>query len=87
MNFNASAGTTYLPNKDYSNEQLAMLWYQVGPIATHSMVTATVEPTPEPSWVAPGEFHPLVPSNYGDELAQAGLPPNFHWGLSSSAYQ
>ena len=27
--YNASAGVTPLPNKDYSNEQLALLWAQV----------------------------------------------------------
>lgn len=27
--FNASAATTGLPNKDYSNERLAFLWNQV----------------------------------------------------------
>ncbi|KAI5780829.1 glycoside hydrolase superfamily [Geopyxis carbonaria] len=86
VSFNASAGTTYLPNKDYSNERLGLLWNQVGPISTHSVVTATVEPTPEPSYARPGKFHGLVPSSY-DELAEQKLPPNFAWGLSSSAYQ
>ncbi|KAF8540347.1 glycoside hydrolase superfamily [Trichophaea hybrida] len=88
MSFNASAGTTYLPNKDYSNEMLGFLWNQVGPVAQHSVVTTTVEPTPEPtSYATPGEFHPLVASNYGDQLAEAKLPANFAWGMSSSAYQ
>jgi len=88
VSFNASAATTYLPNKDYSNEQLAMLWYQVGEVATHPVVTATVEPTPEPTaYAGPGEFHPLVASNYGEQLAEAKLPDGFAWGLSSSAYQ
>ena len=65
-----------------------MLWYQVGPVATHSVVTATVEPTAEPtSFASPGELHPLVASNYGEQLAEAKLPANFVWGLSSSAYQ
>jgi hypothetical protein len=88
MSFNASAGTTHLPNKDYSNEQLEFLWNQVGPVATHPSVTATVFPTPEPtSYAGPGEFHPLVASNYGDQLAEAKLPANFAWGMSSSAFQ
>jgi beta-glucosidase len=83
--FNASAATTHLPNTDYSNERLAFLWNQVGPVATHS-VSTTVNPTPEPSLHGPGAFHPLVSSGYS-ELSFAKLPPNFAWGLSSSAYQ
>lgn len=87
MSFNASAGTTELPNTDYSNERLGFLWNQVGPVATHSKVTATVEPTPEATLLGPGEFHPLVASTFSSDLTGAKLPPNFAWGLSASAYQ
>jgi len=46
--FNYSAASTYLPLTDFSNEQLAFLWDQVGPIE-YAEVTTTVSPTPEPS--------------------------------------
>ena len=88
VSFNPAAGVTHLPNNDYSNERLGFLWNQVGPVAMHSVVTATVQATPEPSsFPGPGEFHLLVASNYQDELADAKLPEGFAWGLSSSAYQ
>ncbi|CAZ79232.1 unnamed protein product [Tuber melanosporum] len=87
MSFNASAGTTELPNTDYSNERLGFLWNQVGPVATHAKVTATIEPTPEATLVGPGGFHPLVASTFSSELTGVKLPPNFAWGLSASAYQ
>ncbi|KAL7270308.1 hypothetical protein RUND412_006994 [Rhizina undulata] len=86
VSFNASAGATYITNTDYSNEQLAFLWNQVGPISTHPIITATVEPTPEPSLARPGFFHPLVSSTFSS-LSSLKLPANFAWGFAASAYQ
>jgi len=43
--FNASAGVTPLPNKDFSNEQLGLLWAQVYHIFHHhlySILTITL---------------------------------------------
>lgn len=54
-------------------------------MVTHS-VSTTVSPTPEPSLIGPGSFHPLISSAYSN-LSSANLPQNFAWGLSSSAYQ
>lgn len=52
----ASATITY----NYTNEELAMLWNQVGKIAL-GPITTTVSPTPEPSaYPRPGSFHPQV---------------------------
>jgi hypothetical protein len=57
--YNISAATTTL-TYNYSNEELAMLWNQVGSTAV-GPITSTVSPTPEPSgYPQPGEFHPLV---------------------------
>lgn len=57
--YNVSAATTTL-TYEYTNEELAMLWNQVGSIAV-GPITTTVEPTPEPSsYPRPGSFHPLV---------------------------
>lgn len=57
--YNVSAATTTLTYQ-YTNEELAMLWNQVGSIAV-GPITTTVEPTPEPSsYPRPGIFHPLV---------------------------
>lgn len=86
--FNASAGTTYLPNNDYSNERLGFLWNQVGPVAVHPVVTGTVEPTSEPtSFAGPVDtFHPIIGSSFPG-TAGGKLPANFAWGLSASAYQ
>lgn len=57
--YNVSAATTTLTYQ-YTNEELAMLWNQVGSIAI-GPITTTVEPTPEPSsYPRPGIFHPLV---------------------------
>ncbi|MCJ1313189.1 hypothetical protein MMC25_006866 [Agyrium rufum] len=84
--FNAGTYTTFLPNTDFSNEQLNFLWNQIGPVAT-GPYTSTVKPTPEPSsYPSPGGLHPLVPS-YDTSLANAKLPDNFMWGVASSAYQ
>ena len=85
--FNFSLASTYLPNTDYSDEQLAFLWDQIGPIAT-ATITTTVDPTPEPS-VYPNPksgFHPYVPS-YEPGLHDVKLPANFQWGFASAAYQ
>lgn len=57
--FNISAATTTL-TYDYSDEELAMLWNQVGKIEV-GPVTTTVYPTPEPSaYPRPGVMHPMV---------------------------
>ena len=81
--FNSSAASTYLPNDDYSNERLAFLWDQVGPIET-AAVTTVVEPTPEPSpFPQPNWVHPLVPP-YNREIEDAQLPPDFLWGVASA---
>lgn len=57
--YNVSAATTTL-TYEYSNEELAMLWNQVGAIKS-GPITTTVSPTPEPSsYPRPGAFHPLV---------------------------
>jgi len=84
--YNAALASTYLPQTDFSDEQLAFLWDQVGPIRTGSLTT-TVSPTPEPSSFArPGIFHPYVPS-YEPALNNVSLPANFIWGVASSAFQ
>jgi hypothetical protein len=83
VSFNFSAAQTYLPNDDYSNERLAFLWDQVGPIET-AAVTTVVEPTPEPSpFPQPNWVHPLVPS-YNNEIDDAKLPDGFLWGVASA---
>lgn len=84
--YNYSLASTYLPQVDFSDERLAFLWDQVGPISTAS-VTTTVSPTPEPSsFASPGIFHPYVPS-YEPTLNNASLPKDFLWGVTSSAFQ
>ncbi|THW17859.1 glycoside hydrolase [Aureobasidium pullulans] len=84
--FNYSLASTYSVQTDFSNERLAALWQQVGPIAAGS-VTTTVSPTPESSPLArPGVMHPYIPS-YEANLSNAKLPENFIWGVASSAYQ
>jgi hypothetical protein len=98
--YNVSAATTTL-TYDYTNEELAILWDQVGEIQI-GPITTTVSPTPEPTtYPRPGVFHPQastpfyqyskskvvqVPS-YEPSLASAKLPANFKWGLAASAYQ
>ena len=87
--YNASAASTTLANDDFSDEKLAFLWNQVGPVAT-GPVTTTVEPTPEPSsYGNPGSgggFHPFIPS-YEQNLSTVSLPEGFAWGVASSAFQ
>jgi len=71
---------------DFSNEQLAFLWDQVGSISTAAIHT-TVSPTPEPSvYPKPGYLHPLVPA-YVSEVESAKLPEDFLWGVASAALQ
>lgn len=85
--YNASAASTTLANDDFSDERLAFLWNQVGPLAT-GPVTETVEPTPEPSAYGnpSGGFHPYIPS-YASNLSTQSLPEGFSWGVASSAFQ
>ena len=85
--YDISAATTTLANDDFSDERLAFLWNQVGPVAT-GPVTDTVEPTPEPSaYGSPsGGFHPYIPT-YDTNLSAASLPEGFSWGVASSAFQ
>ncbi|KAE8446525.1 hypothetical protein EG329_011857 [Mollisiaceae sp. DMI_Dod_QoI] len=83
--YNVSAATTTL-TYDYSNEELAMLWNQVGSIAV-GPITTTVSPTPEPTaYPRPGAMHPQIPT-YDTSLNSEDLPDDFVWGLASSAYQ
>lgn len=84
--YNPLATSTYLAQTDFSNERLALLWDQVGPVAT-GPITTTVTPTPEPSaYPSPGAFHPLVPA-YEPALNNVTLPRDFVWGVASSSYQ
>lgn len=84
--YNTQSTATYLTQTDFSNERLAFLWDQVGPVAT-GPVTTTVTPTPEPSaYPSPGTFHPLVPA-YEPEFNNVTLPKAFVWGVASSSYQ
>lgn len=85
--YDISAATTTLANDDFSDERLAFLWNQVGPIAT-GPVTDTVEPTPEPSAYGnpSGGFHPYI-ATYDTNLSAASLPEGFSWGVASSAFQ
>lgn len=70
----------------YTNEELGLLWDQVGKIAI-GPITALVEPVPEPAtYPRPGNFHPLVPT-YDTSLNTAKLPDNFIWGTAGAAYQ
>lgn len=83
MSFNKSAASTYLPNTDYSNERLAFLWDQVGPVVT-AAVTTVVEPTPDPSpFPQPNWIHPYVPS-YIEGLENATFGDDFIWGVASA---
>lgn len=80
----AAASTTIAYT--YSNEELGILWDQIGSIAI-GPITTTVEPTPEPTaYARPGIFHPMVPT-YDTSLDNAKLPDDFIWGVAASAYQ
>ncbi|CAG8973175.1 hypothetical protein HYALB_00008767 [Hymenoscyphus albidus] len=82
---NASAATATI-SYSYTNEELAMLWNQVGKIEI-GPITATVVPTPDSvPFARPGLFHPLIPSS-DLSVADAKLPDDFIWGVSASAYQ
>lgn len=84
--YNTLSTSAYLTQTDFSNERLAFLWDQVGPVAT-GPVTTTVTPTPEPSaYPSPGTFHPLVPA-YEPDFNNFTLPRDFVWGVASSSYQ
>lgn len=85
--YNATLASAQIAQTDFSNERLAFLWDQVGPVAT-GILSTTVSPTPEPSrFPQPGYMHPYVPSYYPGDLADAALPEDFEWGMSSSAFQ
>jgi len=57
--YNVSAATTTI-TYNYSNEELALLWDQIGPIKV-GPITTTVQPTTEPTaYPRPGVFHPQV---------------------------
>lgn len=80
--YNVSAATTTL-TYNYTNEELAMLWDQVGPIST-GPITTTVSPTPEPSsYPRPRVFHPQVSRNPRIRRA-ANNPRSQHTTLLSS---
>lgn len=89
--------TTPRPPTDFSDEALAVLWQQVGPVSTGS-ITAVQTALPTAAAIAPqspfaqpaaGTFglHPLMPSYLGANYSEARLPANFKWGVSSSAFQ
>ncbi|KAF4624000.1 hypothetical protein G7Y89_g14176 [Cudoniella acicularis] len=83
--YNVSAATSTL-SYAYTDEELAMLWNQVGKIAI-GPITTTVSPTPEPSaYPRPGAFHAQAASSDAS-LNSLTLPDDFVWGLASSAYQ
>lgn len=83
--YDVGAATTTI-SYTFSNEELGLLWDQIGSIAI-GPITTTVEPTPEPTaYARPGIFHPMVPT-YDTSLDKAKLPENFVWGVAASAYQ
>ncbi|KAG9229784.1 glycoside hydrolase superfamily [Amylocarpus encephaloides] len=83
--YNASAASATI-KYEYTNEELALLWNQVGEIEV-GPITTTVSPTPEPTaYPRPGPFHPLVASS-DPSLNSASLPDNFVWGIAASSYQ
>jgi beta-glucosidase/6-phospho-beta-glucosidase/beta-galactosidase len=84
--YNASAvPTSTAINRDFSDQALAFLWDQVGPVAT-GPVTATVSPTPEPSvYHTPGdvvaEHYYLYKQDFA-RLKSLGVPalsPSISW--------
>lgn len=88
--------TTPRPPTDFSDEALAVLWQQVGPVQT-GPVTAVQTAVPDTTVNAQSPFaqplantfglHPLMPSYLGENYSETRLPANFKWGVSSSAYQ
>lgn len=90
----ATVLTTPRPANDFSNEALAVLWQQVGPVATGA-ITALQTDVPEVNIISPFvepdastySLHPLVQSYLSPNISQAQLPAGFKWGVSSSAYQ
>lgn len=91
----AAVLTTPRPPNDFSDEALALLWQQVGPVAT-GPITAVQTEVPEPVIVSPFAepdasqyaLHPLMPSYLGASgTSQAQLPAGFKWGVASSAFQ
>lgn len=86
------------PPTDFSDEALAVLWQQVGPVST-GPITAVQTARPDADTAASvaspftgpaaAEYalHPLMPSYLGPNLTRAQLPAGFQWGVSSSAYQ
>lgn len=88
--------TTPRPPTDFSDEALAVLWQQVGPVSTGPITAVqTVVPAAAANVQSPFAqpvgntfgLHPLMPSYLGANYSQARLPANFKWGVSSSAYQ
>lgn len=93
----ATVLTTPRPPSDFSDEALALLWQQVGPIATgpvtavqtdipESVTNGIVSPFAEPD-ASTWALHPLMPSYLSPDMTNAQLPAGFKWGVSSSAYQ
>lgn len=86
--------TTPRPPTDFSDEALAVLWQQVGPIST-GPVTAVQTAVPDSNIQSPFApplaesyaLHPLLPSYLGANYSEARLPASFKWGVSSSAFQ
>ena len=85
--FNANApASTFSRLTDYSDQALAFLWNQVGPVKTGPFTT-TPNPTPEATaFGKPSNFHQLIRSSE-PSLDGVKLPKNFMWGVASSAYQ
>lgn len=91
----AAVLTTPRPITDFSDEALAVLWQQIGPVVTGPVTQVQTE-VPESAVNVQSPFgpqadawalHPLMPSYLGENYTNARLPSTFHWGVSSSAYQ